>query len=119
MTANKLYITLGLVTRPELGEDVSSIEVPFDIPEGAYVTYMGVEIEDPENAVTGRATIIRTPFQLDGQQIQPMVEYRVHYIDGETAVRDEPGYLDGDDGDDVNQIETRRIIILDEWRILK
>jgi len=121
MTVNKIFVTFGIVTHSEeLGETTSFMELPFDVPEGAVISYMGLEIEDKENPRTGRATIVRTPFHLDGEQIKPMIEYRISYIDGETGVQDEPDYIDGESSDDgINRIETRRIVILEEWSILK
>jgi hypothetical protein len=123
MTVNKIYVTFGIVTHsPELGETTSFMEVPFDIPEGAVISYMGLEIEDKENPRTGRATIVRTPFHLDGQQIQPTTEYRVHFIDGETYTHDDRQMKEFEGGasvDDVNLVESRRIIVLDGWSEIK
>jgi hypothetical protein len=55
----KLFVTMG--TR-----DGGSEEKEFEFPDGEYITWMGVEIEDtrPEDqrGKTGRMTIIRVPF---------------------------------------------------------
>ena len=78
----KLFVTLGTTAGP--------VEQTFDIPEGMYVTYLGLEIESnprddriPEDRITGyesidrvngsripersgRLTIVRMPFSRHG-----------------------------------------------------
>lgn len=117
----KLFVTFGLAESYSnvQGESISSMAVEIDVPVGAVISYMGLEIEDKENPRTGRATIIRTPFHLDGQQIRPVHEYRIEYKDGDSLTLDGGEFSSFDDiprNEEIDKVETRRIVTLDDWK---
>jgi hypothetical protein len=119
----KLFVTFGY-SEPlsdSQGNAISSASVEFDVPVGAVISYMGLEIEDKENPKTGRATIIRTPFHLNGEQIQPTTEYRIEYADGDSLTHDaiySISFEDDPRNGEIDKVEHRRIIILDDWKEL-
>ena len=52
---HKVFVTIGTTN--------GSIEKEFDIPDGEYATYIGLEIEHiNDEDVSGRMTILRRPF---------------------------------------------------------
>jgi hypothetical protein len=117
----KLFVTFGLAepVSDSQGESITSMAVEFDVPVGAVISYMGLEIEDPENFRTGRATIIRTPFHLNGVEIRPVHEYRIEYKDGDSLTLDGGEFSSFDDiprNEEIDKVETRRIVTLDDWK---
>jgi hypothetical protein len=58
----KLFVTLGMT------DGYKEIEV--DVPDGTYVKYMGLEMENLEKEPIHRETIVRMPFNFhDGTRI--------------------------------------------------